>query len=314
MWRQVRWMKGLKSKFTGTKTFWLLLGIAILSIFLRDLPVFSFLFAPFQQFEVFLHEMSHALACVLTGGWVSGLTIVEDGNGHGGLTFTHGGIPFIYSQAGYIGETLWGCFLIALSRFPRLSRYVLVAIGFSVGLVSIYFMPGGMFMPGYFLQALGSLLWGLAISFGLVWTGLKLSERFAHPVLLFIAVQSCLSSLQGVWVLFLQSLGAFPGTWSDATNMANMTHIPAAFWGLSWSVFSIGLLSWTLWMTYKADGTVKPRTSESSASSNAGLSAATNTVGAIEAKHDIESELLNLHMQVEKEQKIKIKKPDKKSK
>ena len=63
--------------------------------------------------------MSHALACVFTGGWVSGLTIVEDGNGHGGLTFTHGGIPFIYSQAGYMGEAIWGCLLLSLARFPR---------------------------------------------------------------------------------------------------------------------------------------------------------------------------------------------------
>lgn len=306
-------MEGIKSKFVSTKTFWLLLGVVFLSLILRDLPFFSFLFAPFNQFEVFLHEMSHALACVFTGGWVSGLTIVEDGNGHGGLTFTHGGIPFIYSQAGYIGETLWGCFLIALSRFPRLSRYTLVAIGIAVGLVSIYFMPGGILMPGYFFQALGSLIWGLAMAAGLVWIGLKLSDRYAHPVLLFIAVQSCLSSLQGVWVLFLQSLGAFPGTWSDATNMANMTNIPAVFWGLSWSFFSIAMLSWTLWMSYKADARLNnPGKAVSAASALASGSSQSTNNKAIEAKHQIEQELANLHIEVEQGEKLKIKRQERK--
>jgi len=57
-----------------------------------------------------------------------------------------------------------------------------------------------------------------------------------------LAVQSCLCSLQGVWILLLQSMGAFPGTWSDATNMAQMTGIPAMFWGVWWALFSVGML------------------------------------------------------------------------
>lgn len=299
-------MNGLKSKFATTKTFWWLIGIVLLSLVLRDLPVFSFIFAPFNQFEVFLHEMSHAIACVFTGGWVSGLTIVEDGKGHGGLTFTHGGIPFIYSQAGYIGETLWGCLLIALSRFPRLSRAILITIGVGMALVSIYFMTGAMFMPGMFLQAIGSLIWGLAISAGLIWVGAKLSERWAHPLLLFIAVQSCLSSLSGVWVLFLQSMGAFPGTWSDATNMERMTHIPAMFWGVSWAIFSVSMLVWVMWLTYKAD---------QAQGKNAAIGvqdkkaiAADPQVKRISAAAAVDAELMQLRQSVAEGEKIKVKK------
>jgi hypothetical protein len=281
----------VRSKFASTKTFWLLIAMVVLSVFLRDMPGFAFLLAPFNQFQVLLHEASHALACVFTGGWVSGLTIVEDGNGHGGLTFTHGGIPFIYAQAGYMGEVIWGCLLIALSRFPRISRAILIAIGVLIGLVSIWFMPAGIFTPapGMILQTLGSLVWGLVMAGVLVWVGRKFSGTWAHLILTFLAVQSCMSSLSGVWVLLLQSMGAFPGTWSDATNMARMTGIPAMFWGVSWALFSVGMMSWTLWMSYKADqqvpekravaGHVNPKQIDTAAQIEHDL---------IELRHDVE--------------------------
>ncbi len=292
----------IKSQFTTVKTFWLLLALIIFSVFLRELPIISMLFAPFNQFEVLVHEMGHAIACVFTGGWVSGLTIVEDGNGHGGLTFTHGGIPFIYMQAGYLGETLWGCLLIALSRFPRIARAILILIGVVMGIASVAFMTGAMFMPGMFFQGLFSLLWGLAISAGLIYVGSKLSNAWAHGLLLFIAVQSCLSSLSGIWALFLQSLGLFPGTWSDATNMAGMTHIPAFVWGIGWSLFSVGMLSWVMWLSFKADGHLDKKEKSRQLEEK--------KVKSIDSKQAIEHELLELQQSLDQGQKIKIKKEE----
>lgn len=299
----------IKSKFVTAKTFWLLIGILFISIFLRDFPFFNLLFAPFNQFEVLLHEASHAIACVFTGGTVSGLTIVEDGNGHGGLTFTRGGIPFIYSQAGYIGETLWGCFLIAISRFPNLSRTALILFGIGVGLVSLFFMSGALFAPGMFLQAAGSIAWGLGIAALLVWIGKKFSDKWAHAILLFIAVQSCLSSLQGVWVLFLQSLGFFPGTWSDATNMQRLTGIPAGFWGVGWSLFSIGMLALMLYWSYKADQRAGKQALASDDKIKLSIDPS-QQVKKINAQADIEAELAHLHQTLDAGQKINIKKKE----
>lgn len=242
-----------KNILSSAKSFWLIIGLVLLSLFLKDLPVFSLLLAPFHQFEVMLHEMSHAIACVLTGGSVSGLTIVEDGNGHGGLTFTRGGIPFIYSQAGYMGETLWGCSLVLLSRFPGISRFILIAMGLLVAATSIYFMPGAVFRLDTWAQGLGSLFWGLTIAAALVFSGWKLKEKNARFILLFMAVQSCLSSLDGLQAIVMQSLGAYPGSWSDATNMEKLTMIPAPFWAISWALFSVGMLSAVMWLTFKLD-------------------------------------------------------------
>ena len=243
-------IKNLNSSFSSSKIFWLLISFVVVSVLFQDSWFFRVLFGPLQVFETLLHEASHALACVFTGGWVSGLTIVEDGRGHGGLTFCHGGMPFIYSQAGYIGETLWGCLLIALARFPKISRGILIGLGVVMALVSVFFMPGTMFVEHRWLEGLGSMLWGLILSGFFIVTGYKLSDRFAHILLLFIAVQSCLSSLTDVSVLLLPMP---PNTWSDATNMQNLTGIPAICWGLGWMLFSVGMLGWVMWLTYKAE-------------------------------------------------------------
>jgi hypothetical protein len=297
----------IRSKFASVRTFWLLIGMVCLSLFLRDIPGFSFLLAPFNQFQTLLHEMSHALACVFTGGWVSGLTIVEDGNGHGGLTYTHGGIPLIYSQAGYMGEALWGCLLIALSRFPRLSRAILITIGICIGLVSVWFMPQDLINPAVpLLQTAGSLVWGLAMAWALMWIGRQLSDNWAHLALTFLAVQSCLSSLLGVWVLLLQAMGAFPGTWSDATNMARMTHIPAMFWGVWWAAFSVGMMTWTMWMSYKADRSVPAGQTVSER-----ITPAAPTKKQLDASAQIEHDLIELRRDVEQGQSINIKPKEK---
>ena len=298
----------VESRISSTKTFWLLISIALLSLLLRDFPALNFFFAPFNQFSVLLHEASHALACIFTGGQVSALTIVEDGNGHGGLTFTQGGIPFIYSQAGYMGEALWGCLFIAVSRYPRLSRWILFLIGLGIGLISLLFMGSGLFQAGMFFPALASMLWGFAIAAGFVWVAGKLSNRWANMLLMFVAVQLCLGSLQGVWVLFLQSLGFFPGTWSDATNMQRLTGIPAAVWGICWSVFSLGMFSFTFWATFKADHSTAKQEKESKLK----LSAYTEAQSAkrISADANIEQELMELHQNVDMGQKIKIKKEE----
>lgn len=238
--------------FSASKTFLLLVGFVVLSMVLREIPVLDLIFKPLDTFEVAVHEMGHALACILTGGHVDGMTIVADGEGHGGLTFCKGGLPFIYTQAGYMGEALFGCALMLLSRYPRLSRAILVFIGVAIGLGSLFLMSGTIINQGELLAGLGSMVWGLVIAAGFVMWGSKLSDKLAHLLLLFIAVQCALGSLSGVWVLLLQSFGMYPG-WSDATNMQQLTGVPAFLWGLFWSAFSAATLTGTMWLSYKLD-------------------------------------------------------------
>ena len=194
--------------------------------------------------------MGHALACLATGGTVSGMTIVSDGGGHGGLTFCSGGIPFIYTQTGYLGAAFFGCLLIFLGRYRRLSKFVLGFMGLAICAASVVFMSGTIF-HGDLFQGIGSVVWGLIIGCGLIWSALKLNAGAANFILLFLATQTALNSLTDVVLLIKLSLGMLGmSPSSDAGSMAQITFLPAAFWSILWGAISIVMLSGTLWVCY----------------------------------------------------------------
>jgi len=233
---------------TSALTFW---GVTLGSVLLSHFSGITWLFAPVNLFTTAVHEMGHALVCVATGGSVSGLTIVSDGSGHGGLTFCLGGMPFFYTQAGYLGAAFFGCVLIYFSQFPKVSKAVLGVLGAAMGVATIFFMPGALWVPGHFLQGLGSLVCAGLMSAALIWSSLKLKPAHANLLVLFLAVQTALNSVTLIGDLISISLGWVSfGGFSDATNMQQLTGIPAALWSIIWGALSLAMVAFTLWGTY----------------------------------------------------------------
>ncbi|XP_065635455.1 uncharacterized protein LOC111999541 isoform X3 [Quercus suber] len=70
------------------------------------------LLTPFKLITVFLHEASHAVACILTCGRVEGIQVHAN---EGGVTQTRGGIYWVILPAGYLGSSFWGMALILAS-------------------------------------------------------------------------------------------------------------------------------------------------------------------------------------------------------
>jgi hypothetical protein len=226
--------------------FWL---ITIVSLVLSQTPGISWLFTPINQFTTMVHELGHAFVCILTGGHVTGLTIVGDGAGHGGLTYYRGGIQFFTAQAGYLGTAVFGCLLIFLGQYPRFSKLLLAAIGVAIGLCSLTLVGMNIFVTGF--QGFFSLIWGGALAFALCWLARKLDSRSANLVVLFLAVQTALNSLSAVFLLVQVYFGVLQSNaWSDASIMEKITHIPAFFWGLLWFLMSCAMVGFTLWHTY----------------------------------------------------------------
>lgn len=225
--------------------FWLLTVVSLVAL---NTPAFAFLLTPVNQFVVMVHELSHAIAILLTGGHVSWMTFVSDGMGHGGLTKGNG-ITFITAQAGYLGTTFFGCFLIYLSQYPRLSRYVIYFLGLAVIAASIFFVAPGLFAPGMFMQAFLSLLWSLALGIAFIYLGNKLKPVLANLLLLFLAIQTTLNSFSLAWILVPNALGMGSGT-TDATTMQSITFIPAIIWASFWMTVSLFALFFTLKGTY----------------------------------------------------------------
>ncbi len=229
----------------------LLIILSALSLSLWDVPWAQAILSPVRTSVTAVHELGHAIACLATGGSVTGMTIVSDNNGHGGLTFCSGGLPFIYTQTGYLGTALFGSFLIFVGQYPRAAKAILALLGLTICTASLTFMFGTI-LHGEILQGLGSMLWGALIGAALIWGGVKLQPSAANFILIFLAAQTALNAVTDIIILSKLSIGLIPSaSFSDATNMAVITGIPAAFWSILWGIASLSMLSATLWFCYR---------------------------------------------------------------
>lgn len=259
----------LLGKFPGGFNVILFWALLLFSVFFSDTAYVRWLLVPINQFVVTVHEMSHAIVTVLTGGIVTGMTNVSDGAGHGGLTQHVGGVSFLIAQAGYLGQTFFGCLLIYLSQFKNWSRRILYLLGGIVLAGAIFFvLPGFLdlngLLNGKILQVIGSLVWSLALAAMFYFAGKKLNDATANLLVLFLSVQCTLNSLSLIWILLPHSLGMAGRGFTDATSMQDITGIPAFVWALSWMLTSIVAFLFTLRFTYgaflfKKQGYIKPK-------------------------------------------------------
>jgi len=200
------------------------LGIAVLVLALWD----SFVVYPFRIFVVFLHEISHGLAAVLTGGAIESIGLSFD---EGGVCRTRGGSAFLILNAGYLGSLLWGATFLVLGERRTRARTVIGLIGAFTLVVTLVYVRT-LFGFGYGVLAASALL---AVATRL---------RPAASELLLAAIGAT-SALYAVWdvasdVLFRHS------NESDAAAIAQLTGIPAIVWGVLWIAVSLGVLGYVV--------------------------------------------------------------------
>lgn len=242
---------GLPEDGDGKMPFLLLAVITIASLALSDMPVFSFIYSPIEYFTTALHEIGHALACSATGGSVSGMTIVSDGQGHGGLTFCQGGTHFIFGQTGYLGTTAFGCLLIIIGRHRSMTRPLLFLLAGLLTFAVFFYMMPALTMGNYAAQAMMSMVVGLVMAAALAAAGKWLPAPMAALLVMFLAVQTALNALYDILVLAQISIGMHGASaFTDATNMARDTGIPAFLWSLGWGLSSIVMLALTIKFAY----------------------------------------------------------------
>ena len=89
------------------------LGIAVAALLLWD----TFVVYPFRLFVVFLHEISHGIAAVLTGGSIVRIGLSFD---EGGVCLTRGGWRLLILNSGYLGSLLWGALFLLLGTWQQI--------------------------------------------------------------------------------------------------------------------------------------------------------------------------------------------------
>ena len=196
----------------------LLLGLAALVLWN------TFVAYPFRIFVVFLHEISHGLAAVLTGGRIVsiGLSVNE-----GGVCVTQGGSRFLTLSAGYLGSLLWGALFLLLAARRRRAPGVVALIGlFTLAVTLLY------------VRTWFGFIYGLLAATAFILVASKLKAEASEVLLAAIGVMSC---LYAVWDIasdvLLRSLPS-----SDASALAGLTGVPAVIWGVLWIAASLWVI------------------------------------------------------------------------
>ena len=209
-------------------------------------PFANYLVYPLQLFATFVHEGSHVLAALMTGGSVQSLTVSPDTSGAVWSMTNSWLSQVITSSAGYLGTTLFGIGLLAWFRYNFSARN---ALFFTSGFVGVMTLVFGLLAPAWnFLSAkvgIGSVIFtvvsGALLAGGLFAIARYASEKWVNFSLAFLAVQCLLNSFFSLKTLFV--ISATSNSHSDAMNMANATGIPAIVWVLIWIVLSIVMIS-----------------------------------------------------------------------
>jgi hypothetical protein len=172
---------------------------------------------PLKLFVVLLHEISHGLMAMATGGAIERIVVTPD---LGGACYCGGGDAFLTLSAGYLGSLLWGAALVLLAvRFTRQAPWITGAIGAFIGLVAVLYVrnPFG-------------LAFGLAFGAVLVAAARYLSPAANGRVLWALGLTSCLYAVLDIKSDVLER----PELRSDARMLAEMTGVPTVVWGGLW--------------------------------------------------------------------------------
>lgn len=183
---------------------------------------------PLKIFVVLLHELSHLLALVLTGGHPSAISLSPD---QGGLTVGTGGWRLLVLNAGYLGSLVWGLVLLAVANRSPLVPNFLRAMGLVLGAVTVIWMRP---VIGF------GFLYGMGVAILLFALGARVSATAGSAFLRVIGLFSCLYAVIDIQLDVLH--GAALGGISDASMLAAETGIPALAWGGGWFLLALAIL------------------------------------------------------------------------
>ncbi len=202
------------------KGHWQLMLIVIVVFALWQTPLTT----PLKILVVFMHEVSHGLAAVFTGGSIESISVSLN---QGGLTTTYGGSAFAIASAGYVGSLIIGVILFLVALRSNFDRAFMVVLGIAVLLIAAFYIRET-----------------FALAFALVIGVMMLaSARYLSVALNDIAIRVIgLTSMIYVPYDIFDDTIARSDLPSDAYMMAEMFGGPTVFWGGMWLVISLAVI------------------------------------------------------------------------
>ncbi len=192
---------------------------------------------PLKVFVVLLHEISHGLVAVATGGSIQRIVIEAN---QGGVCQCPGGNAFLTLSAGYLGSMAWGALILAGARAPgSWPRWAAGAIGVAVVVVTLLYV-----------RNLFGVLFGLLFGGILFAASRYLPTEGTRGLLTALGLTSCLYAILDIKSDIIDR----PGALSDARMLAQLTGVPTFVWGIVWITIALVAGVWLFMRAYRLVG------------------------------------------------------------
>ncbi|MDH5590627.1 MAG: M50 family metallopeptidase [Gemmatimonadota bacterium] len=198
--RKLRFLAGFSIYFAALWFFW-------------DTPIAY----PLKIFVVLLHEVSHGVVALATGGSIQAIVLNPY---EGGACLCPGGNALLTLSAGYLGSLGWGVLLSAAAWSKRIRANFMV--GFLGGLVVA--------ITALYVRSLFGILFGVAFGMSLLWISRAFSDGLNRSILLTLGMTSTLYAILDIKSDVLDR----PHLRSDARMLSELTGIPTLTWGVIW--------------------------------------------------------------------------------
>jgi hypothetical protein len=159
------------------KTMGVLALMFLIAFLFWDTP----LIYPVKLFVVILHEFSHGLVAILTGGQIERIEIDYR---VGGVCYFRGGNLFLTASAGYLGSIFWGGLILILAAKTKYDNLMGIIIGAFLIILSILYVRN---MFGFVF----TLLFGVF----LIIISYKAGNYILDLLMKFLGMTSCLYAI-----------------------------------------------------------------------------------------------------------------------
>ena len=203
------------------KGHWQLIAVTGLVFLLWNTPVVL----PLKLLVVFMHELSHGLAAVLTGGTIENISLSVQQGGH---AITRGGNGFVILSSGYVGSLLIGTALLVIALRTQADRAVLGLFGaITLSVTALY------------IRDLFPLIFCAVAGLGMLAIARYLNRPVNDLVLRIIG----LTSLIYVPYDIFDDTIARSGLRSDAYMLSEQFGGSTMLWGGLWLVLSLSVIA-----------------------------------------------------------------------
>lgn len=178
---------------------------------------------PIKLFTVLLHEYSHAIVAVATGGKVVELTVSPDLTGH---VKSVGGSRFLTLTAGYLGSLIFGALIFywAYVRRHPTSVYYMLSIVIVIGMI--------VFQPTMMAASISLIV------LGVLYPVIHKLPKWGGVILGSIGLSSMLYAIRDIYSHTI----IHPGLQSDAHMLAKEIGGTTQMWGALWLCISLAVL------------------------------------------------------------------------